>query len=129
MLLLLLFLGSSQNGILCTMQYTVNIYCFCTCITVHTCTCAPASTCTPVSTYTFCSDLVTFFHICIELFVVCTEFYLCSGLVKFFLLRFSNVQTKRQECSHFVTFQPLSRIYSFSFYILFRSYNFLTCQF
>ena len=63
MLLLLLFLGSSQNGILCTMQYTVNIYCFCTCITVHTCTCAPASTCTPVSTYTFCSDLVTFFHI------------------------------------------------------------------
>ena len=63
MLLLLLFLGSSQNGILCTMQYTVNIYCFCTYITVHTCTCAPASTCTPVSTYTFCSDLVTFFHI------------------------------------------------------------------
>ena len=39
------------------------IYCVCTCITVYTCTCAPASTCTPVSTYTFCSDLVTFFHI------------------------------------------------------------------
>ena len=40
---MLLLLGSSQNGILCTMQYTVNIYWVCNlhnCIHLHLCTCA-----------------------------------------------------------------------------------------
>ena len=121
---MLLLLGPSQNGILCITHYTANIYCVCTCITVYTCTCgpAPAATCTPVSTYTFCTDLVTFshfhrifcslhrscnfFHIFIEFFAVCTEFDLCSGLVKHFLLRFSNGQTKEKivQICNFSTF-------------------------
>ena len=95
---MLLLLGSSQNGILCTTQYTVNIYWVCNlhnCIHLHLCTC----TCIHLHTCVHLHILLrscNFFHIFIEFFAVCTEFDLCSGLVKHFLLRFSNGQTKEK---------------------------------
>ena len=118
--MLLLLLGICQakmefNALWST--YTTNIYCVCTCITVYTCTCAPApaSTCTPVSTYTFCSDLVSFSHFqrffCSlqriwSLFRTCkiflTHIFKCPDCSDFLVSTF---------CSDLATFQPLLCLY------------------
>ena len=95
------------------------------CIHLHlwTCTCIHLHTCVHLH---ILLRSCNFFHIFIEYFAVCTEFCLCSGLVKYFLLRFSNVQIVQilllfnlfpefifllcTFCSDLATFQPL--IYS-----------------
>ena len=65
------------------------------CIHLHlwTCTCIHLHTCVHLH---ILHRSCNFFHIFIEFFAVCTEFDLCSGLVKHFLLRFSNGQTKEK---------------------------------
>ena len=110
---MLLLLGSSQNGILSTTQYTVNIYWVCNlhnCIHLHlcTCTCIHLHTCVHLHILlrscnffshlhrTFCS-----LHRILPLFRTC----------KIFLTQIFKCPNKKKECSHFVTFQPLSRIY------------------
>ena len=92
------------------------------CIHLHlwTCTCGHLHTCVHLH---ILHRSCNFFHIFIEFFAVCTEFDLCSGLVKYFLLRFSNAQIVQilllfnlcpefifwvcTFCSDLATFQPL----------------------
>ena len=91
------------------------------CIHLHlwTCTCIHLHTCVHLH---ILLRSCNFFHIFIEYFAVCTEFCLCSGLVKYFLLRFSNVQIVQI----LLLFNLFPEFIFLVFYILFRSCNFPT---